>query len=143
MALPQSEVADRDRQSSEPSMVYACCFKASLVTLTSSARLAGRSAGSCNRRAVRERTPAGAAVVQGGVQPRWAKGGREVVDRQGDAFLAISFDPASGNVGQPTELFRRQASGFISDGRTAGYDVSPHGSRFFSWYHSLTSEARR
>ena len=68
---------------------------------------------------------------KGGVQPRWTKGGREVVYRQGDAFLAVSFEPASGDVGQPTELFRRQASGSMSDGRTAGYDVSPDGSRFF------------
>ncbi len=67
----------------------------------------------------------------GGDQPRWTKGGRELVYRRGDAVLAAAFDPVSGEPGRPIELFRRLAAGQMSGNRTTGYDVSPDGLHFF------------
>jgi serine/threonine protein kinase len=67
----------------------------------------------------------------GGGQPRWTKGGRELVYRQGDAVLAAPFDPATGEPGISVELFRRPSAGQVYGGRTAGFDVSPDGQRFY------------
>ena len=67
----------------------------------------------------------------GGGQPRWTKGGRELVYRNGDAMLASPFDPATGEPGISVELFRRPSAGQVYGGRTAGFDVSPDGQRFF------------
>ena len=67
----------------------------------------------------------------GGGQPRWTKGGRELVYRQGDAVLAATFNPATGEPGISVELFRRPSAGQVFFGRTAGFDVSPDGQRFF------------
>jgi Tol biopolymer transport system component len=66
----------------------------------------------------------------GGDQPRFTKGGREIVYRKGDAFIAVPFDPASGDAGTPVPLFRAADAGRLSYGRTVGYDVTPDGSRF-------------
>ncbi len=62
-------------------------------------------------------------------QPRWTKGGREIVYRSGDAMVAISFDPATGNVGTPSTLFTMKDAGRL-DNFSYGYDVTPDGSRF-------------
>ncbi|WP_309670167.1 protein kinase [Gemmatimonas sp.] len=67
----------------------------------------------------------------GGGQPRWTKGGRELVYRQGDVVLASPFDPATGEPGVSVELFRRPSAGQVYGGRTAGFDVSPDGQRFY------------
>jgi len=67
--------------------------------------------------------------TSGGNQPRWTKGGRELVYRRGDAVMVVTFDPARGTVGTPTQLFRIPDAGQL-DTRTAGYDVTPDGSRF-------------
>ncbi|MDZ4259979.1 MAG: protein kinase, partial [Gemmatimonadales bacterium] len=64
-----------------------------------------------------------------GNQPRWARGGREIVYRRGGAMLAVSFDPATGDVGTPTTLFTLPDAGQV-DSRSYGYDVTPDGSRF-------------
>jgi Tol biopolymer transport system component len=37
--------------------------------------------------------------VDGGSDPRWTQGGREIVYRQGNAFVAVSVDPVRGEVG--------------------------------------------
>ena len=66
----------------------------------------------------------------GGDQPRWTRGGREIVYRKGDAMLAASFDPATREVGVPTLLFAKKDAGRLGGGRTVGYDVTPDGSRF-------------
>ena len=67
----------------------------------------------------------------GGGQPRWTKGGRELVYRNGDAVLASPFDPATGEPGIPAELFRRPTAGQLYNNLTTGFDVSPDGQRFF------------
>lgn len=65
----------------------------------------------------------------GGSRPRWTRGGREIVFRNGDALLAASFNPATGEAGTPTVLFKTPALGGSSE-FTVGYDVTPDGSRF-------------
>jgi Tol biopolymer transport system component len=68
--------------------------------------------------------------ADGGDQPLWSRGGREIVYRKGDAVLSASFDPATGEAGTPTVLFRKPDAGRLNGGRTVGYDVTPDGSRF-------------
>jgi eukaryotic-like serine/threonine-protein kinase len=67
--------------------------------------------------------------TSGGNQPRWSRGGREIVYRRGDAMLASAFDPGSGEVGATTPLFSKADAGQL-DARSYGYDVTPDGSRF-------------
>ena len=67
----------------------------------------------------------------GGAQPRWTKGGREIVYRSGDAVFASPFDPATGEPGIPVKLFRRPNAGQMYARRTTGFDVSPDGQQFF------------
>ena len=68
--------------------------------------------------------------ADGGSQPRWTRGGRELVYRKGDRVLSVTFDPVTGEVGTPTLLFRKADAGRIGGGRTVGYDVTPDGSQF-------------
>ena len=69
--------------------------------------------------------------ADGGSQPRWSKNGREIVYRKGDAMMAASFDPQSGEVGTPVLLFRKPDAGQLGAGEpTYGYDVTPDGSQF-------------
>ncbi|MGE0555756.1 MAG: protein kinase [Gemmatimonadales bacterium] len=67
--------------------------------------------------------------ADGGDQPRWTRGGREIIYRKGDAILSVSFDPATGEVGTPTRLFSRPNAGRLASNRTIGYDVTPDGAR--------------
>ena len=67
--------------------------------------------------------------ADGASQPRWSRGGREIIYRKGEAVLAASFDPATGDVGTPAVLFRKPDAGRLGAG-TTGYDVTPDGSRF-------------
>nr|MCU0624662.1 hypothetical protein [Gemmatimonadaceae bacterium] len=66
----------------------------------------------------------------GGDQPRFTKGGREIVYRKGAEMYAVPFDPTSGEPGTPVKLFRIADAGRTSQGRTVGYDVTPDGRRF-------------
>jgi len=66
----------------------------------------------------------------GGSQPRWTKGGRELVFRRGPAVYAVSVDPQSGELGSPQLLFRYPDAGRLGGYRTMGYDVTPDGERF-------------
>jgi Tol biopolymer transport system component len=68
--------------------------------------------------------------VAGGEQPRWTKGGRELVYRRGSAVMAVPVAPETGEVGTPTELFRKQQPDRLGGGRTLAYDVSADGARF-------------
>jgi eukaryotic-like serine/threonine-protein kinase len=68
--------------------------------------------------------------AEGGDQPRFTKGGRELVYRKGSALYAVPFEPTSGEAGTPVLLFRVADAGRTSQGRTVGYDVTPDGSRF-------------
>ena len=66
----------------------------------------------------------------GGDQPRFTRAGREIVYRKGDAMYAASFNPMTGEIGTPVQLFRVKDGGRLAGGRTRGYDVSPDGQRF-------------
>lgn len=66
----------------------------------------------------------------GGSQPRWTRGGREIVYRRGGAMLAVSFQPADGEAGPPVQLFVKPDAGRRGQGRTTGYDVTPDGNEF-------------
>jgi serine/threonine-protein kinase len=68
--------------------------------------------------------------VNGGSQPRFTRGGREIVFRRGAELLAAPFDPTTGEAGAPVTLFRRRDIGRFGGARTVGYDVTPDGSRF-------------
>ena len=68
--------------------------------------------------------------VEGGEQPRWTRGGREIVYRRGSAVMAVTVDSATGEVGKPAELFRKGQSDRLGGGRTMVYDVSADGNRF-------------
>ena len=62
--------------------------------------------------------------VDGGEDPRWTKGGREIVYSAGNAMMAVDVDPSRGVVGVPRVLF----AGPYNLGQS--YDVTPDGSRF-------------
>ncbi len=66
--------------------------------------------------------------VDGGSQPRWTRGGRELVYRRGEAMLAAPVNPTNGEIGSPVELFRRRQ--YELDVATFDYDVTSDGSRF-------------
>ncbi len=68
--------------------------------------------------------------IDGGDQPRFTRGGRELVFRKGREVYAASFDPATGSPGRPALLFQLATVGRLSSDRTTGYDVTPDGSQF-------------
>ncbi len=68
--------------------------------------------------------------VDGGEQPQWTKGGREIAYRRGSAVMVVAVDPATGHVGKATELFRKGQPDRLGGGRTLAYDVSADGNRF-------------
>lgn len=64
----------------------------------------------------------------GGNYPVWARSGRELFYREGDAVMAVDVDPAHGmRVGKPHMLFE---GAYTGTGRDASVDVSPDGQRF-------------
>jgi eukaryotic-like serine/threonine-protein kinase len=66
----------------------------------------------------------------GGVQPRWTKGGREIVYLSGGSLMSATVDPASGEIGEPKALFGINDLDIDPYGRRHSYDVSPDGERF-------------
>ncbi len=60
----------------------------------------------------------------GDTDPRWTRGGRELVFRRGTAVYAVDIDPATGVIGKEQKLFD---GGYPSE---YGYDVPPDGNRF-------------
>jgi serine/threonine-protein kinase len=68
--------------------------------------------------------------VEGGEQPRWTKGGKEIVYRRGSAVMAVPVDSSTGDAGKPVELFRKGQPDRLGGGRTMAYDVSADGNRF-------------
>jgi Tol biopolymer transport system component len=95
----------------------------------------------------------------GGEQPRWTRGGREIVYRRGTAMMAVPVDPVSGAVGVPVELFRKAQPDRLGGGRTLAYDVTADGNRFLlvvpednpaaqptvvvlNWFQELRARAR-
>jgi eukaryotic-like serine/threonine-protein kinase len=65
--------------------------------------------------------------TDGGTEPHWTKGGREIVFRRGDAMLASAFDPATGAPAAPVVVFALTSA---YDGYRNTYDVTPDGTRF-------------
>ena len=68
--------------------------------------------------------------VDGGEQPRWTRAGAEIVYRRGSAVMAVPVVATTGEVGKPTELFRKGQPDRLGGGRTLAYDVSADGNRF-------------
>ena len=66
---------------------------------------------------------------EGGLNPLWTRGGREIVFRSGDQVIAVTVDPASGDLGRPEVLFEGP---YLSPAgnHALGYDVSADGERF-------------
>jgi hypothetical protein len=67
---------------------------------------------------------------EGGVQPVWARSGREIFYRNGAKLMvvAIDVDPAF-HAQRPALLFERPFSGTLEI-NTAHYDVAPDGEHF-------------
>lgn len=65
-----------------------------------------------------------------GSEPRFTKGGREIVYRRGATLLAAPFDPVTGAVGTPTVVLQRRVAWSAGDWRTRSYDVTSDGARF-------------
>jgi Tol biopolymer transport system component len=65
--------------------------------------------------------------TKGGAEPRWTRGGRELVYRTDDSLVAVTVDPRSGETGRPTALF---AYPYRPEGQSWSYDAAPDGSRF-------------
>lgn len=66
----------------------------------------------------------------GGTEPRWTKGGREIVYLSRTGMMAVPVDPTTGAVGAPSTLFRTTDLMGDRAGRTHSYDVTPSGDRF-------------
>jgi dipeptidyl aminopeptidase/acylaminoacyl peptidase len=66
--------------------------------------------------------------LNGGTEPRWTKGGRELVFRHGNDFLALTVDPETAGLGTPQVLFTAP----VVSGNLArrSYDVTADGERF-------------
>ncbi len=66
----------------------------------------------------------------GGIQPRWTKGGREIVYPSAAGMMSVAVNPATGEIGTPVRLFGTADVHMDRDGRTFSYDVTPSGDRF-------------
>jgi serine/threonine-protein kinase len=66
--------------------------------------------------------------TEGGVEPRWTRGGAELVYRHRNRMLAAAIDPRSGEPGSPQVLF--EGTYAWAGGNSHSYDVTPDGSRF-------------
>jgi Tol biopolymer transport system component len=80
-----------------------------------------------------------AVSTSGGDQPMWTRGGAELVYREGKKMLAVSVDPATGDLGEPQLLFEADYMG--RSGRR-GYAVTPDGERFLM-LKRISAGARR
>jgi Tol biopolymer transport system component len=75
--------------------------------------------------------------TQGGLEPVWARNGRELFYRNGDKMMAVEIDPhVDGNAARPPG-FSASSPRLLFEGRyeysafaTSDYDVSPDGQRF-------------
>jgi len=66
--------------------------------------------------------------LDGGTEPRWTKSGRELVFRHGTAFLALTVDSKSSELGTPRVLFN--APIVDNEPSRTTYDVTADGERF-------------
>lgn len=78
--------------------------------------------------------------ADGGTSARWTRGGRELVYRNGRQMMAVTVDPASGQLGTPAELFHGD---FENDGNVGTYDVTTDGERFLMLRRATGAEPRQ
>jgi serine/threonine-protein kinase len=78
--------------------------------------------------------------AEGGSNARWTKAGRELIYRNGRRMMAVSVDPASGQLGTPAELFHGD---FATDGSLSSYDVTPDGERFLMLRRAAGADPRQ
>ncbi len=78
--------------------------------------------------------------ADGGDEPRWTRGGRELVYRSGQRMMAVTVDPASGGLGPPAELFRGP---YVTSSDGQSYDVTPDGERFLMLRRPAGTEPRQ
>lgn len=69
----------------------------------------------------------------GGLEPAWTRGGREVIFRHGPGFYAVSFDPAAPSaVSVPRLLFEADLERGGREDYPINYAVTPDGETFFA-----------
>ena len=69
--------------------------------------------------------------TDGGAEPMWLTNGRELAYRAGQRMMMVTFDPRTGEVSRPRELFRGDyAAVQIGGGNSRTFDASPDGKRF-------------
>ncbi|HEX3233885.1 MAG TPA: protein kinase [Gemmatimonadales bacterium] len=78
--------------------------------------------------------------TNGGTEPRWTRGGRELVYLGGDSVFAVAVDPASGETGRPTLLF---SGPYGNEAHAWSYDAAPDGRRFLMIKSPPESAPRR
>ncbi len=78
--------------------------------------------------------------ADGGSDPRWTRGGRELVYRNGRRMMAVAVDPVSGQLGTPAELFHGE---FEIGATLSQYDVTPDGERFLMLRRATAAEPRQ
>ncbi|MGH7561732.1 MAG: hypothetical protein ACRENB_12015 [Gemmatimonadales bacterium] len=66
----------------------------------------------------------------GGTEPRWTRGGREIVFLSGTSMMSVSVNLLTGEVGVPVKLFETADLVRDIEGRTHSYDVTADGKRF-------------
>src|SRR5206468_2002199 len=75
----------------------------------------------------------------GGRDPRWTRGGQELVFRNGIRMMAAPFDLRTGEPGKAVELLVRAG---WADAATTSYDVTPDGTRFLVTKPQFASATR-
>jgi len=78
--------------------------------------------------------------ADGGDDPRWTRGGRELVYRSGQRMMSVTVDAATGELGAPTELFR---GAYTTSTFGSNYDVTPDGERFLMLRRAPGTEPRQ
>jgi serine/threonine-protein kinase len=78
--------------------------------------------------------------TKGGSEPRWTRGGRELVYRTEDSLFAVTVDPRSGETGRPTALFAYPYRPLLQQW---SYDAAADGSRFLLVRQPRESAPRR
>jgi serine/threonine-protein kinase len=78
--------------------------------------------------------------ADGGDDPFWTRGGQELVYRSGQRMMAVAVDPATGELGAPTELFR---GAFSTSTFGSAYAVTPDGERFLMLRRAPGTEPRQ
>jgi serine/threonine-protein kinase len=68
--------------------------------------------------------------VGGGSEPRWTRGGREIVYLGPGSMISVAINPATGEAGTPAALFSTTDLEVDPWGRLHSYDVTPDGGRF-------------